>query len=73
MVKVSFLERPHSIRISEVDADGIWVDAGELSSAIQRVLAGVKHEAIPQEGRILERYPLLYIPLHQIQWLAAAR
>ena len=69
MLKVVFLEKPCGAKITSVADGGIWVE-GEITGAIQRAAAGWEPAVVPQDKRFLESFPLLFVPLQQIQWLA---
>jgi hypothetical protein len=71
MVKVAFLDTPCSAKITEVDHSGIWIEALEMASTIQRVAAKVGPNAVPPDKQFLKGFPVLFVPFVQIQWLAA--
>ena len=73
MLKTSFLAKPYSAKVMEVDHHGIWIEAVELTAMIQREAAGVGHKAVPTEAQFLNGYPLLYVPFSQIQWMGGRK
>jgi hypothetical protein len=72
MPKVGFLIRPDPATITSIEGDGIWIESAEVVAAISReaAQAGI---GFPQGARFLEAFPKIFIPLHQIEWLARSR
>jgi hypothetical protein len=73
MLKASFLTKPYAAKVVEVDHYGVWVEAVEMMGMMQREAAGVGAAAVPQSGRFLSGYPLLYVPFSQIQWMGSQK
>jgi hypothetical protein len=70
-LKVTFLKQPHSGVAVAMNAGGVWFDSLDLAGAIQRELAGVGHEAIPQEKRFVKHRKMMFVPFSQIEWILA--
>jgi hypothetical protein len=73
MFKVSFLKEPHSGTIAKAISHGLWINSLEITSQIQRVAAGVGHQAIPQDKQFLNGLPVIFVPFSQIEWIASAQ
>jgi hypothetical protein len=73
MLKTSFLSKPYSAKVVEVDHYGLWVEAVEMMGMMQREASGVGPKSVPAEAQFLRGYPLLYVPFSQIQWMGGQK
>jgi hypothetical protein len=73
LLKATFLKAPCSGNLVRTTQAGVWIDSLELASAIQRVLAGVTHEAVPSDEQFLRNRKVLFIPFAQIEWILSER
>ena len=72
MLKVSFLDSPKAAKLISPEDHGIWIEALEISSAIMRTLTGVAHQPVPAKDQILNKFPKMFVPFGQIEWMAAS-
>lgn len=70
MLKTAFLDKPFLATFLCFEGAGMWVKSLEMTSAIQRIAAGVGTNAVPVDKQFLNDYPKLFVPLQQVQWAA---
>jgi hypothetical protein len=73
MLKIANIGRPYTAKVKAIENLGLWLEAGELHAAIQRAVSGLSQkEPIPPQDQILTKFPSLFVPWTQIEWIASA-
>lgn len=74
MLKFSYLKDPCSAKVAAVETDGLWLENGSVMALLERAVTGGKKDpGAPPVASLHERFPLLFVPDGQIEWIAASR
>ena len=75
MVKFSYLERPCSAKVVAFDNEGLCLEGGDIMVLIEQAASGPKKTwySGPAGTEVHTRFPLLFLPFAQVQWLAAPK
>ena len=69
LIRVKYLTEPHSAKIILMSGNGVWIDSLEVAAAIQRVLAGVGHNAVPANKQFIQGRTIMFVPYEHVEWV----